>query len=87
MYAKEADAMAKSYFTILGITTNASMDEVRSAYRRLAKDFHPDHYSAGVEKRSCGDGSAGPVRCSQYTPGCIIQAQRRSRAVEKTNMK
>jgi len=50
MYAKEADAMAKSYFTILGITTNASMDEVRSAYRRLAKDFHPDHYSGGSDR-------------------------------------
>jgi DnaJ-class molecular chaperone len=42
--------MAKSYFTILGITTSATMDEVRSAYRRLAKDFHPDHYSGGSDR-------------------------------------
>jgi DnaJ-class molecular chaperone len=37
--------MAKSYFAILGISPNANLDEIRSAYRRLAKEFHPDHYS------------------------------------------
>lgn len=42
--------MAKSYFTILGISPNATVDEIRSAYRRLAKEFHPDHYS-GSSKR------------------------------------
>jgi DnaJ-class molecular chaperone len=42
--------MAKSYFAILGVTTGASSDEIKSAYRRLAKEFHPD--------RQEGDGSA-----------------------------
>lgn len=37
--------MAKSYFAILGISPNASVDEIRSAYRRLAKEYHPDHYT------------------------------------------
>jgi DnaJ-class molecular chaperone len=37
--------MAKSYFAILGISPKASTDEIRSAYRRLAKEFHPDHYT------------------------------------------
>jgi molecular chaperone DnaJ len=36
--------MAKSYFAILGISPNATADEIRSAYRRLAKEFHPDRY-------------------------------------------
>ena len=39
--------MAKSYFAILGISPNATGDEIRSAYRRLAKEFHPDHYTGG----------------------------------------
>lgn len=39
--------MAKSYFAILGITSAASPDEVRSAYRRLAKEYHPDHFEGG----------------------------------------
>jgi DnaJ-class molecular chaperone len=41
--------MAKSYFAILGVTSGASADEIRSAYRRLAKEFHPDHYAGGSE--------------------------------------
>ncbi len=36
--------MAKSYFAILGISPNASGSEIRSAFRQLAKEFHPDRY-------------------------------------------
>jgi DnaJ-class molecular chaperone len=39
--------MAKNYYSILGVSSSASPDEVRSAYRRLSKEFHPDHYSGG----------------------------------------
>ena len=42
--------MAKSYFAILGISPNATVDEIRSAYRRLAKEYHPDHYTGGSER-------------------------------------
>jgi len=42
--------MAKSYFAILGISQNATVDEIRSAYRRLAKEFHPDHYTGSSER-------------------------------------
>ena len=41
--------MAKSYFAILGISSSATADEIKSAYRRLAKEFHPDHYTGGNE--------------------------------------
>jgi molecular chaperone DnaJ len=41
--------MAKSYYAILGISSNATEDEIRSAYRRLAKEFHPDYYEGGSE--------------------------------------
>ena len=41
--------MAKNYFAILGITSSASADEIRTAYRRLAKEFHPDLYAGGNE--------------------------------------
>ena len=42
--------MAKSYFAILGISPNATGDEIRSAYRRLAKEFHPDHYEGSSQR-------------------------------------
>ena len=41
--------MAKSYFIILGVSPGATADEIKSAYRRLAKEFHPDHYAGGNE--------------------------------------
>ena len=39
--------MSKSYFAILGISSGASSDELRAAYRRLVKEFHPDHFEGG----------------------------------------
>ncbi len=36
--------MAKSYYAVLGISSKSSADEIKSAYRRLSKEFHPDHY-------------------------------------------
>jgi molecular chaperone DnaJ len=36
--------MAKSYFAILEVASSASPAEVRSAYRRLAKEYHPDYH-------------------------------------------
>jgi len=34
--------MAKDYYAILGIEQNATQDQVKAAYRRLAREFHPD---------------------------------------------
>lgn len=33
----------KDYFTILGIARSASEDEIKEAYRKLAKQWHPDN--------------------------------------------
>ena len=42
--------MARSYFAILGISPNATVGEIRSAYRRLPKEFHPDYYAGDSER-------------------------------------
>ena len=39
--------MPKNYYFILGIPATSSQKEIKSAFRRLAKEYHPDHYGEG----------------------------------------
>lgn len=36
--------MPKNYYIILGIPDNSTQEDIKTAYRRLAKEFHPDRY-------------------------------------------
>lgn len=44
--------MAKSLYSTLEVSENASMDEIKKAYRRLARKYHPDiNKEAGAEEK------------------------------------
>ena len=36
--------MSRDYYLVLGIASDASQTDIKDAYRRLAKTYHPDHY-------------------------------------------
>jgi curved DNA-binding protein CbpA len=36
--------MPKNYYLAIGLQSNATQVEIKDAYRRFAKEFHPDHY-------------------------------------------
>lgn len=42
--------MSKDYYKILGIDKNASADEIKKAFRKLAHQYHPDKQGGNEEK-------------------------------------
>ena len=54
----------KNYYEILGISIESSTDEIKTAYRKLARKYHPDiNKEPGAEEKFKGHNSSG---CCDY---------------------
>ena len=76
----------KDYYEILGVSRNASDDDIRKAYRRLVKEWHPDAYKGSNKK----DAEAKFKECAEpcsialamlVTPLQILEAREERREV------
>jgi hypothetical protein len=45
----QGESMAKDYYLILGVEPDATLEQIKSAYRRQAKALHPDHCKGSSE--------------------------------------
>ena len=48
IYEEEEEEEDFEYYSLLNVDRNATQEEVRSAYRRLCRIYHPDRFAVAA---------------------------------------
>jgi DnaJ domain/PilZ domain len=57
----------ENLYAILGVCTNATREEITAAYRKLARQYHPDAADQGDAARTAGNASGQAGTIDQFT--------------------
>src|SRR3989338_8263702 len=61
--------MAKDYYKILGVGKGATTEDIKKAYKRLARQYHPDNKETGSEEKFKEINEAAAVLADQEKRG------------------
>ena len=64
-------ATKRDFYEVLGVNKSASKDEIKSAYRKLAKKYHPDNKETGDEAKFKEIQEAYDIIKNTYSPASI----------------
>jgi curved DNA-binding protein len=81
---RELNVVQKDYYEILGLNRDATEDEIKKAYRKLALRYHPDHHPDDLESedkfKQIGEAYAvlsDPEKRDEYDYSGHVQFRRR----------